>query len=251
MNNILVTNNEIKTDNKNIIVCNNKITFLESGTYFIEYKDSSLINLIFEINDFISVNLSEISFDNNLTVNNSYIVNSGFMTVNKFYSNKSVDEKIKIDLNGEGARFDYKFSNICILDEKYLIDINHNSKCTISNVYNRSVALDNSKLNFVINSNVPKEMNKSIIDQNTKIITFGDALASISPNMFIDTYDVDAKHGSVVGTVNEDIMFYLMSRGISKKDALKLVIRGYLFSNVINDLDIKTRILKVIDMYWR
>ena len=67
----------------------------------------------------------------------------------------------------------------------------------------------------------------------------------------IDSYDVVAKHGSVVGTVNEDIMFYLMSRGISYNDALKLVIKGYLFSNVINDLNIKARILKVIDMYWR
>ncbi len=251
MNNILVVNNKINSNNSNIVINKNRITFLESGTYFIEYMNSNRINFTYEVNKNITVNLSEISFDNDLVVNNRYIVNSGSLYVSKFYSNKSVNEKIRIDLNEYGSKIGYNFSNICLLNENYLIDINHNAKGTISNISNRSVALDNSRLKFVINSNVPKEMSNSVLDQVTKIITFGDADTSISPNMFIDTYDAVAKHGSVVGTVNDDIMFYLMSRGINYNEALKLVIKGYLFSNVIKDLNVRARIFKVIDMYWR
>ena len=149
------------------------------------------------------------------------------------------------------ARIDYNFSNICLINENYLIDINHNASKTISNISNKSVAMDNSRLKFVINSNVSKKMSDSVLDQSTKIITFGDADASISPNMFIDTFDVVAKHGSVIGTVDDETMFYLMSRGITYNEALKLVIKGYLLSNINIDFNIRAKIIKIIDMYWR
>ena len=251
MNNIIVTDSSITSSSNDIEIKKNVITFLRSGTYFIDYSNTKEINLNFIIDDDIKVNLSEISFDNDLVINNRYIINKGFLTVNKFYSNKSVLENILIDLNSNGARIDYNFSNICLINEKYTIDINHNCKKTISNISNKSVAMDNSRIKFIINSNVPKNMSDSILDQTTKIITFGDADASISPNMFIDTYDVVAKHGSVVGTVDDDMMFYLMSRGISYNDALRLVIKGYLLSNVLMDFNIRTQIIKIIDLYWR
>ena len=251
MNSIIVTNNSIVSECENVIIKKNKITFLNSGNYLINYENSNKVNLIFELDSDINVNLSEISFYNDLVINNSYVINRGYLTVNKFYSNKSVDEKIKIDLNSMNARIDYNFSNICLINETYLIDINHNACKTISNISNKSVAMDNSRLKFVINSNVSKKMSDSVLDQSTKIITFGDADASISPNMFIDTFDVVAKHGSVIGTVDDETMFYLMSRGITYNEALKLVIKGYLLSNINVDFNIRAKIIKIIDMYWR
>ena len=74
---------------------------------------------------------------------------------------------------------------------------------------------------------------------------------SISPNMFIDLNDVEAKHGSVIGSFNQDQIFYLMSKGINYNDTLKLLIKGYIFSNVDIDNDLRLKILEIINLYWR
>jgi len=47
------------------------------------------------------------------------------------------------------------------------------------------------------------------------------------------------------------MVFYLMSRGIEYNDAIKLLIKGYLFSNINADSSLREKILNVIDMYWR
>lgn len=252
MNKIIVNNDKINVyDNDNYSVNQNKIIFKKSGNYFLEYVDCHSLDLVFEVNSDISVSLSELSFDNKINCNNKYVVgDKAFLIVNKFYNNIGVFENISVNLDGEGSRIDYNFSNICLGEEKYVIDINHNSKNTISNISNRSVSLNNSDLNFVINSHVPSEMIDSVLNQNTRIITFGDCNTKVSPNMFIDTDLVIANHGSVIGTIKEDVIFYLMSRGINYNDALKLVIKGYLFSNISADADIRSKIYKVMDTYW-
>ena len=76
-----------------------------------------------------------------------------------------------------------------------------NAKNTVSNISNKSVSLNNSNLNFIINSYVSSEMIRSVLNQETRIITFGDSNAKVSPNMFIDTDDVVASHGSFVGAI--------------------------------------------------
>ena len=110
--------------------------------------------------------------------------------------------------------------------------------------------MDGSKLDFVINSIVKKEYSGSVLDQNTRIVTIGDSDAKISPNMFIDCDDIEARHGSVVGTFKDELVFYLMSRGIEYNDCIKLLVKGFLFSNIDVDNKMRERILNVIDMYW-
>ena len=103
----------------------------------------------------------------------------------------------------------------------------------------------------MINSNVPKRSNGSVLEQNTRIVTMGDSDAKICPNMFIDLDDVSAKHGSVIGTFKDDDIFYLMSKGISYRDTLKLLIKGFLLSNSVENHEIRKKIIDIIDLYWR
>ena len=149
-----------------------------------------------------------------------------------------------------GSKIDYRFSNICTGVENYIININHNNKKTISNINNKSIAMDGSKLDFVINSIVKKEYNGSVLDQNTRIVTIGDSDSKISPNMFIDCDDIEARHGSVIGTFKDEMVFYLMSRGIEYNDCIKLLVKGYLFSNIDSMNEIREKMIDVIDMYW-
>ena len=131
------------------------------------------------------------------------------------------------------------------------MDINNNDKNKLINISNKLVALKNSKINFTIISNVYKECNGSILEQNTRIVTMDKCDTKIQPNMFIDLDDVEARHGSVIGTFKDDQIFYLMSKGISYNDTLKLLIKGYLLGNVMVNFDVRKKIIDIIDMYWR
>jgi len=251
MNKILVSSNKIISDSKSVLIDNNRIKLLNSGMYLLEYEDIDNINLCIEIDNNVDAVLYESCFLDDINVNNKYIINEGFLRVNKFYNNKSVLENIDIDLCSVNSKIDYRFSNICKNKESYIININHNNKSTVSNISNKSIAMDGSKLEFIINSIVKKEYEKSILDQTTRIVTIGNSDAKISPNMYIDCDDVEARHGSVVGTFKDDLVFYLMSRGIEYNDCIKLLVKGYLFSNVDTDNMMREKILNVIDMYWR
>lgn len=250
MNKILIGKDKIISDSDKVKVDGNNIKFLDSGTYFLEYEDINEINLCISVLSNIDVVLFESAFLHDITVNNKYVVDKGTLIVNKFYNNDSVIENIDISLFNTG-KIEYKFSNICKNRESYVININHLGVSTVSNISNKSIAMDSSKIDFVINSIVAKEYEKSVLDQNTRIVTLGDSDAKISPNMYIDCDNIEARHGSVIGTFKDDMVFYLMSRGIEYNDAIKLLVKGYLFSNMTTDSSLREKILNVIDMYWR
>ena len=251
MNKILVSRDKIITNSDSVLIDGNVVKLLVSGIYTIEYNDVEDIELCIYVDGNVDAVLYESSFLDRINVNNRYVVKNGTLRVNKFYDTMYVDEKIDIDLMCEFSKIDYRFSNICNNNENYVININHNNRNTVSNINNKTIAMDGSKINFVINSIVGKEYEKSILDQNTRIVTIGDTDAKISPNMFIDLDDVEARHGSVIGTFKDDMVFYLMSRGITYNDSIKLLVKGYLFSNIDTDNSLREKILNVIDMYWR
>jgi hypothetical protein len=66
--------------------------------------------------------------------------------------------------------------------------------------------------------------------------------------LFIDEYDCIANHSAHIGKFSDEEMFYLNSRGINDNDAIKLLITGFLTSNV--DEYVKTKINDAILKYW-
>ena len=251
MNKIIVKNNIVNNyQDDTIKIEDNIIKVVKDSDYEIEYIDCDKVELIINIINS-RVNIMESSFDNTLEINNIYNINNGGVKINKFYTNEGVKEKIVVNLNKEEDYIYYNFSSITKGIEEYIMDINHNAKNTLSNISNKLVALKNSKINFTINSNVYKECNGSILEQNTRIVTMDKCDAKIQPNMFIDLDDVEARHGSVIGTFKDDQIFYLMSKGISYNDTLKLLIKGYLLGNVMVNFDVRKKIIDIIDMYWR
>ena len=48
------------------------------------------------------------------------------------------------------------------------------------------------------------------------------------PELEIYADDVKCSHGSSSGSIDEDSIYYLMSRGLSRKEAIKLLVNGFL-----------------------
>ncbi len=62
---------------------------------------------------------------------------------------------------------------------------------------------------------------------NRNLILGGRARADSIPMLEIEANDVRCTHGSTTGKVDEDQLFYLMSRGLSRAEATALIIEGF------------------------
>ncbi len=75
------------------------------------------------------------------------------------------------------------------------------------------------------------------------------ALANSIPSLQIDANDVRATHGATVSRIDDDQLFYLMSRGLKRKGAEMLIVKGF-FENVLErlgDKEVKAMFAKVIE----
>ncbi|MBN2141946.1 SufD family Fe-S cluster assembly protein [Candidatus Woesearchaeota archaeon] len=64
--------------------------------------------------------------------------------------------------------------------------------------------------------------------------------ANAIPELEIRNHDVKCSHGSTVGQIESDKLFYLLSRGIMLEDAKKLIIKGY-FDFLLSELSADER----------
>ncbi|MNI88787.1 FeS cluster assembly protein SufD [compost metagenome] len=64
------------------------------------------------------------------------------------------------------------------------------------------------------------------------------ARGDANPILLIDEDDVKAGHAASVGQVNPEQIYYLMSRGISREQAERLVIYGFL-APVVSDIPLE------------
>lgn len=137
-------------------------------------------------------------------------------------------ELLNVNLNLENASFDYKC--LSILDKNnanYDIKVFHNKKYTYSNITNTCVALNGSRAVFDVSGKINKGMNNSKCSQKTRgIVMDDDSEIVANPILLIDEYDCFANHGAAIGKLNDEELFYLMSRGLNKEEALLLILSG-------------------------
>lgn len=145
-----------------------------------------------------------------------------------FNINKSY--KVEINLNKENIRLDYYYNNINYDDNEFKIRINHNKSNTISYVYNHGVNINNNKLHYWVDGFIPKSSSNCNCNQDNQIINIRDGKSKIWPNLLVDNYDVSANHSAYIGKFKESLLFYLMSRGISRHDSYKLLLEGFLLN---------------------
>ncbi len=249
MNRIRVVSNKIiPFDDSDIIINENNITFTNNGNYYIDYISCDNLDINFYVNDKVTVLLFEMSDSNSLNSNINYnLGKKSSLVVSKFYNNENTNEKVNIYLNKTLADIRYNFSSISNNSDKYLFNIYHLDKSTNSNIFNRTVARKGSSSNFDINSFVENGIKGCYLNQQTKIITLGDSNNKINPNMFIGEEDTTAIHSSVVGSVDNESLFYLMSRGVDYNTSVNLIVKGMILSNINPDMETRERILNILE----
>ena len=146
-----------------------------------------------------------------------------------FSINSSSD--VEVNLVKDGVSVSYYYNNINYDDNKFKIRINHLCSNTHSEVFNHGVNVFDNKLMYYVDGVVPKSSSKCICNQDNQIINMSDGKSTICPNLLIDNYDVDSNHAAYIGKFKDEIMFYLMSRGISRVVAYRLLLNGFLLNS--------------------
>ena len=115
----------------------------------------------------------------------------------------------------------------------------------------KSVIDDNSKSVYQGKIYVDSKAQKTDGYQLSKAVLLNEqAEFNAKPELEIYADDVKCSHGSASGSLDENSIFYLMSRGLDKKTAKELLINGFLLDVVekITDEEIKKLLKNMIGL---
>lgn len=154
-------------------------------------------------------------------------------------------------LDGEGADAKIRMAILSKQQEKkhYEVLIQHNCPYTYGQMDNYGVVKDEGKLVIDGIGTITKGQHGSSSHQTNKIMVFDSlCIASANPYLYIDEYDVKASHAAGVGKMDEDHLYYLQSRGLTKTQAMHLITYGYLkpVIDVIDNEMLKTNFESVL-----
>jgi Fe-S cluster assembly protein SufD len=135
-----------------------------------------------------------------------------------------------IALAGQGASV--KFFTLAALQDTQKVslvtDINHLADDTTSEQLCKSLLDGHSHIFFKGNINIkPGTKNVHSNQLNTHLLLSPNARATGLPHLQISTDAVKATHGAAFGRMNEDELFYLLSRGISPARSRRILAQAF------------------------
>lgn len=147
---------------------------------------------------------------------------------------------LAVDLEGDGCSSEvvglYFGEGSQTLD--YRMVINHSGKNTSSDVFLKGAVEDDSQSVFTGLLRIEKDATRtSTFETNRNLVLSENAKANSVPNLEILCDDVVCGHGSSVGPLEEDHLYYMLSRGLSRVRAERLLIRGF-FQEVVDRLPV-------------
>ena len=219
----------------------NENNLFTSDTLEIIANESSTLNII-QIQDLNikTSNLSNIKavLDNNAILN---FIDAGL-------GSKFLKSKNTTILRGTGSEYNNYSLNFSSLNQCY--DLNssaiHKSPSTKSKIISTNIVDDNSKLIFNGLIKIEKDAaNSQAYQKEENLLLNPNAEVCPIPNLEIDNYDVKCSHAATTTNIDEEKIFYLMSRGLSEEQAIKSVTKG--FFNKFLDIIKERPILEIIN----
>jgi Fe-S cluster assembly protein SufD len=155
-------------------------------------------------------------------------------------------------LIGDGSFTDTKTVTIGRGDQKqnFVAQIFNHGKHSEGYILTHGVMKDNASSIFNGITKIEHGATKSHGEQTERVLMLSEkARGDANPILLIDEDDVTAGHAASVGRIDPLQMFYLMSRGIAKAEAERLIIHGFL-APVVSQMpleSVKKRLVEVIE----
>lgn len=200
-----------------ILSINNSLNDLDikTNTLTLEISGNVCIN---DINNNTDLDLKIIMSDGSHLLYNRYNE-----SINKFNLNIEITSNAYVEFN-------YSLKTLIASDISLNANIAGNNN--ISHINFHGITDQKGVIKNVATSKVDEAAKDNEVLENLRIVTLNDAENMIVPNLLVRSDSVNAIHNTTISTVDKDYLFYLNSKGINKKDATKLIVDGFLKSNL-------------------
>ena len=200
-----------------ILSINNSLNDLDIKTNTLTLKISGNV-CINDINNNTDLDLKIIMFDGSHLLYNRYNE-----SINKFNLDIEITSNAYVEFN-------YSLKTLIASDISLNANIAGNNN--ISHINFHGITDQNGVIKNIATSKVDEATKDNEVLENLRIVTLNDAENMIIPNLLVHSDSVNAIHNTTISTVDKDYLFYLNSKGINKKDATKLIVDGFLKSNL-------------------
>ena len=208
----------------NKIVLDKEYYSLENKTLEIEIKKK---NITLEINGEVKINDLTSKEDINLNI----ILNDNSKLIYNKYNKDLSNENISIDINNNTyLSFNQSVYNTLSGNYKIQANIKGNSNKTYINFY--GVTNEKGKITIDATGSVDKNIINNDMLENIRILSLNDEENIILPNLLVSSDEVSINHNATISGIDEDYLFYLMSKGLSKEEATKLITKGFLMNKL-------------------
>lgn len=137
----------------------------------------------------------------------------------------------RIELLGEGAEVEISgvFEAIGSESKEVSVTVVHKAGHTRANTTLKGVARDKGFIKFVGRIIIDKGCPDTNSFLTEKILLLSDqARAEAVPDLEIESDDVKCSHAATISNLDEEQIFYLMSRGLSRHQAEEMLVEGFL-----------------------
>jgi len=134
-------------------------------------------------------------------------------------------------LNGKGSEAETKTVSITSASQKQnlTVRIENIGDHSIGNIINYGITKDEAHLAFNGVGKIQKDAKGCDNQQETRLLNLSrTAEAVANPFLLIDEGDITAGHAASIGQLDEEQIYYLMSRGMTREDASKMIVAGFL-----------------------
>jgi Fe-S cluster assembly protein SufD len=172
--------------------------------------------------------------EQDLDLNNTYIINLGSDSSLDYYKyNKALTSDVKVTINMlDNSVLNYHYSFECFKPCKITILSNVIGSNNQSNIKINGVTSKLGACYITASATIKENTLDNEINEDVRVLKLNNEESVIKPNLIVNTHNIKATHNTVCKKIDEESLFYLMSKGISKAKAIKLIKIGFLNKNI-------------------
>ncbi len=138
------------------------------------------------------------------------------------------NQKNKVTIyNQENSVLDFHYACTYEKENELIIESNVSESFVRNYIKVRSVE-NNGTILIKALGTINEHTKDTLYLEDIKAITTNNHSVTIYPDLVVESNEVIANHNATISSVSESVLFYLMSRGISKDLATKLIKEGFL-----------------------
>ena len=233
-------------DNNKYLINNLEFKVNKNANIIVEYRSNTDLECYHNgkirviVDDNVQANVTIINFLNKESTNFDSIEN-------EIKDNATLNYTV-VDIGGKYSITIYLGTDNQIKDINYIAELR--GEKTNMEMDLQGALKDNSKKNFKGTIDFKKGSKKAKGHENESCMMLSDKAKSLALPMLLCTEeDVEGEHSTSSGKADEKELFYIMSRGLSRNEAIKLMVKAKFYDIIarIQEENLKKEVIEEID----